>query len=53
MTVILSGAKRSRSYNAAEVVGEAELSIPRQYLEALAMRFLVPSHTGIFAQDDK
>ena len=47
MTVILSGAKRSRSCNAADVVGEARLSIPKRYLKAFASGSLG------FARDDE
>ncbi len=53
MTVILRGAKRSRSCNAADVVGEARLSIPKRYLKAYATGSLGPSWTGIFARDDE
>ena len=64
MTVILSGAKRSRSCNAADVVGEARLSIPKRYLKGYATGSLGPSRfrlvgaysserAGIFARDDE
>jgi hypothetical protein len=47
MTVILSGAKRSRSCNAANVVGEARLSTPKRHLKAYASGSLG------FARNDK
>jgi hypothetical protein len=47
MTVILSGAKRIRSCNAADVVGEARLSIPKRYFKAYATGSLG------FARDDE
>jgi hypothetical protein len=46
ITVILSEAKRSRSCNAADAVGEARLSIPVRYLKG----FMAGSLD--FARDD-